>query len=153
MTQLILSILHFRVYCSDICLFLVGFLGGLLWTLFSLVQLLKMLQLQQCTSGTFGWLVELPPGTTPGRGGDRWRAQNSCLQIEMPIFPGHSVDHPCKNALHLALNFPICSLKADIVHSKLLLLRQKRNSTGCGLSHSHSTCCIVKGPTHICWIS
>ena len=59
------------------------------------MQLLKILQLQQCTSGTLGRL-ELPPGTTPGRGGERWRSQNSCLQIEMPVLSGHSVDQACK---------------------------------------------------------
>lgn len=99
------------------------------------MQLLKILQLQQCTSGTLGRLVELPPGTTPGREGEGWRGQNSCLQIEMPVLSGHSVDQACKkNPPYSGPQFPHLLIEGTCSPLQTPVAVEEENYAGCGFS-------------------
>lgn len=133
--SIILFILHFKVYCSDICHFFFC-LFFLFWTLFLSDAAVE----DAAVAAVYIWNIWLTcwtsPGTTLGRGGEGWRGQNSCLQIEMPILSGYSGTTLVKIHLALALDFPICSLKALVLHSKFLLPWKKRNYTGCGFSHT-----------------
>lgn len=99
------------------------------------MQLLKILQLQQCTSGTLGRRTRwTSPGTTPGRGGEGWRGQNSCLQVEMPVLSGHSVDHACKK-------------KSTLFWTSVSPFAYWRR-----LFSTPNSCCSGRGKLHWLWI-